>query len=125
MLSATTARLAATRFIVPSLVADRFDAGIGADPDRDVESPPVHRSLWRRWKPRVIASVGIGGIMKGVTKILLAAGLVVVVAAALVWSARAEDPAQRKAAMIKLGLSHKTAADLYQALAKQANGGKR
>jgi hypothetical protein len=63
--------------------------------------------------------------MTGVTKIVLAATLLVVVAAALVWSARAEDPAQRKGRMIALGLQHTTAADLYRALEKEAGGGHR
>jgi hypothetical protein len=63
--------------------------------------------------------------MSRITRILLAAVLLVAVTAALVWSARAEDPAQRKASMIALGLRHKTAADLYQALEQQAGGGKR
>ena len=63
--------------------------------------------------------------MSGVTKVLLAAVLVFVVTAALVWSARSEDPAQRKARLIALGLQHKTAADLYRALQKEAGGGRR
>ena len=63
--------------------------------------------------------------MTGLMKSLIAAVLLVGVAAALVWSARAEDPAQRKASMISLGLEHKTAADLYDALEAQAGGGKR
>ena len=63
--------------------------------------------------------------MTGVTKTLLAAALLVVVTSALVWSARAEDPAQRKARMTELGLQHKTAADLYRALEQEADGGRR
>ena len=63
--------------------------------------------------------------MTGVTKIVLAAVLVIVVAAALVWSARSGDPAQQKARMIALGLQHKTAADLYRALQQEASGGRR
>ena len=63
--------------------------------------------------------------MTGVTKILLAVVVLTGVTAALVWSARSEDPAQRKASMIELGLRHKTAGDLYRALEQQAGGGKR
>jgi hypothetical protein len=63
--------------------------------------------------------------MRRITKFLLASLLLVVGAAALVWSARAEDPAQRKARMIDLGRQHKTAEDLYRALEQQAGGGKR
>jgi hypothetical protein len=63
--------------------------------------------------------------MTGVTKTLLAAALLVVVTSALVWSARGEDPAQRKARMTELGLQHKTAADLYRALEQEADGGRR
>jgi len=63
--------------------------------------------------------------MTRVTKIVLAALLALVLTAALVWSARSEDPAQRKARMIALGLQHKTAAELYRALQQEAGGGQR
>ena len=63
--------------------------------------------------------------MTSVTNTFGAAALLVVMTAALVWSARAEDPAQRKARMIELGLQHKTAADLYRALEQAAGVSRR
>ena len=54
------------------------------------------------------------------------AGVALIAATAfLVSAARAQDPATTKERMIALGKEHKTAADLYAALKKQAGGGRR
>src|SRR5690606_1083473 len=54
------------------------------------------------------------------------AGVALIAAAAsLVGTVRAQDPAATKERMIALGKQHKTAADLYAALRKQAGGGRR
>jgi hypothetical protein len=64
--------------------------------------------------------------MTGKTKVAVASVALLAVVAVLYSTIRAQDdPATLKQRMIDLGRQHKTAADLYQALKTQANGGNR
>ena len=61
--------------------------------------------------------------MTGTTKTAAAAAVLVGAAALLLISVRAQNPADDKARKVELGRQHKTAAALYDALKRQANGG--
>ena len=61
----------------------------------------------------------------GTMKSLVAGGVLVMAIALLIGTLRAQDPAATKERMVALGKQHKTAADLYAALKKQAGGGTR
>ena len=63
--------------------------------------------------------------MTGVWKFGLTAAALAASTALLVSSIDAQQPGDAKQRMIELGRQHATAADLYQALKKQANGGRR
>lgn len=58
-------------------------------------------------------------------KFVAATAVLLVATGLLVSGLRAQDPAATKARMIELGRQHKTAADLYETLKRNADGGRR